>query len=141
MPSKRELVTFRINKNHRWQATVQKIKKQGPTHSAKPLGRLGRTHGVQAHGVTVTSHNSTRKSEKQTNEDSGRLAMSPATLCWARLNFMDTKRQILIALFILKYHSPAQPFSSPLVPGQWRIPYLLPAVCCYDFRRLTSFRI
>jgi hypothetical protein len=31
MPSKRELVTFRINKNRRWQATVQNITKQGPT--------------------------------------------------------------------------------------------------------------
>jgi hypothetical protein len=129
MPSKRELVTFRINKNRRWQATVQNITKQGPTH------------GVQAHGVTVTSHNSTRKSEKHINEDSGRLAMSPATLCWARLNFMVMKRQIMIALLILKYHSPAQPFSSPFVLGQWRIPYFLPAVCCYDFSRLTSFRI
>jgi len=71
MPSKRELVTFRINKNHRWQATVQKIKKQGPTHR------------VQAHGVSVASHDSTRILEKRPNEDSGRLAMSPATLCWA----------------------------------------------------------
>jgi hypothetical protein len=31
MPSKRELVTLIINKNRRWQATVQKIKKQSPT--------------------------------------------------------------------------------------------------------------
>jgi hypothetical protein len=41
------------------------------------------THRAQAHGATVTSHDSTRKSEKRTKEDSGRLAMSPADHCWA----------------------------------------------------------
>jgi hypothetical protein len=87
MLNKRELAIFKKNKNRRWHATDHKRKKRGPTH------------GVQAHGVTVTSHNSTRKSEKHTNEDSGRLAMSPATLCWARPKLEQRINRNMIALF------------------------------------------
>ena len=41
------------------------------------------THRAQAHGATVTNHDSTRKFEKHTNEDSDSLAMSPAAHGWA----------------------------------------------------------
>jgi hypothetical protein len=87
MPNKRELAIFKKNKNRRWHATDHQRKKPGPTHR------------VQAHGVTVASHDSTRILEKRPNEDSGRLAMSPATLCWARVKILYRINHMMFALF------------------------------------------